>query len=119
MTITDVARAAGVSPSAVSYVLSGKRSISLETQRRVQQSIRELGYHPNAGARALVSSRTNVIALAIPFRVDVNAPVMMQFVATMASAARAHGQDVLLLTKDEGRRGCAGSSAQLSATRSS
>jgi DNA-binding LacI/PurR family transcriptional regulator len=32
VTIVDVARAAGVSPSTVSYVLSGKRAISLETQ---------------------------------------------------------------------------------------
>ncbi len=105
VTIIDVARSAGVSPSTVSYVLSGKRTISLETQRRVQQSIRKLGYHPNAGARALASSRTNVIALVIPFRVDLNVPVVMQFVATMVSAARAHDRDLLLLTKDEGPAG--------------
>jgi DNA-binding LacI/PurR family transcriptional regulator len=35
VTIADVASDAGVSPSTVSYVLSGKRSISLETRRRV------------------------------------------------------------------------------------
>ncbi len=52
--ITDVARHAGVSPSTVSYVLSGKRSISEETARRVEESIRQLGYRPHdwhAGAR--------------------------------------------------------------------
>jgi DNA-binding LacI/PurR family transcriptional regulator len=105
VTIMDVARAAGVSPSTVSYVLSGKRTISLETRRRVQQSIRRLGYHPNARARALASSRTNVVALVVPFRVDLNVSVVMQFVAAMIGTARAYDHDLLLLTKDEGPAG--------------
>jgi DNA-binding LacI/PurR family transcriptional regulator len=61
VTLAEVARHAGVSASTVSYVLSGKRSISDTTRRRVQQSIQELGYHPHAGARALASSRSNII----------------------------------------------------------
>jgi DNA-binding LacI/PurR family transcriptional regulator len=36
VTITDVARRAGVSRSTVSYVLSGSRPISPETRRRVE-----------------------------------------------------------------------------------
>ncbi len=67
-TVTDVARHAGVAPSTVSYVLSGKRSISAETRQRVLASIRALGYHPHAGARALASNRANVIALVLPLR---------------------------------------------------
>ncbi|WP_189223765.1 LacI family DNA-binding transcriptional regulator [Saccharothrix coeruleofusca] len=105
VTIADVARAAGVSPSTVSYVLSGKRSISEGTRRRVERSIRELGYHPNAGARALASSRTNVLALVAPLRADVNVPVVMQFVGGVVTRARAHDHDVLLLTEDEGPDG--------------
>ncbi|NUT46245.1 MAG: LacI family DNA-binding transcriptional regulator [Saccharothrix sp.] len=105
VTIADVARAAGVSPSTVSYVLSGKRSISETTRRRVHHSIRVLGYRPNAGARALASSRTNVLALVVPMRTDLNVPVVMQFVAATVAAARAHDHDVLLLTADEGPEG--------------
>jgi DNA-binding LacI/PurR family transcriptional regulator len=105
VTIIDVARAAGVAPSTVSYVLSGKRSISPETRRQVEQSIRKLGYHPHAGARALASSRTNVLALVIPLRTDLNVSVVMQFVASVTTAARTHDHDVLLLTKDEGPDG--------------
>ena len=55
-TIADVASHAGVSMSTVSYVLSGKRPISEETRQRVEEAIRELGYRPHAGARALASS---------------------------------------------------------------
>jgi DNA-binding LacI/PurR family transcriptional regulator len=102
VTIVDVAKAAGVAPSTVSYVISGKRRISPSTRRRVEQCIRELGYHPNAGARALASSRTNVLALAVPLRADLNLSVIMQFVSSVVAAARAHDLDLLLLTKDDG-----------------
>ena len=57
-TIGDVARVAGVSRSTVSYALSGKRSISSDTQRRIQEAIAELGFTVNAGARALATAQT-------------------------------------------------------------
>jgi DNA-binding LacI/PurR family transcriptional regulator len=101
-TIADVARAAGVSSSTVSYVLSGKRPISKETADRVNQAIRELKYQPNAGARALASSRTNILGLVIPFRAGQNVPVVMEFVAAVVARARTFDYDVLLLTQDEG-----------------
>ena len=104
-TIADVASHAGVAMSTVSYVLSGKRPISDETRRRVQASIRALGYHPNAGARALASSRSNVIALVIPLRTGVHVPVVMQFVVSVVTSARRFDHDVLLLTQDEGEKG--------------
>lgn len=102
ITIKDVARHAGVSVSTVSYVLSGKRPISRATSQRVRRSISELGFHPNAGARALASSRTSVLALVVPLRTDLNLPVIMQFVASIVTTARAHDYDVLLLTKESG-----------------
>ena len=70
-----MARHAGVSPSTVSYALSGKRPISDETRQRIERSIQELGYHPHAGARALASSRSNVLALVIPLRTGIHVPV--------------------------------------------
>ena len=57
VTIADVARRAGDSTSTVSYVLNGRTSVSDATRRRVQRSVAELGYHPNAGAKALAGSR--------------------------------------------------------------
>ncbi|GAA2397548.1 LacI family DNA-binding transcriptional regulator [Streptomyces glaucosporus] len=102
VTLAEVARHAGVSASTVSYVLSGKRSISAATRERVEQSIRELGYHPNAGARALASSRSNIIALMMPLRTDMYVPVMMEIALAVATTARSHDHDVLLLTGEEG-----------------
>ncbi|MEU3413696.1 LacI family DNA-binding transcriptional regulator [Streptomyces sp. NPDC006658] len=102
VTLAEVAQHAGVSASTVSYVLSGKRSISATTRHRVEQSIRELGYHPNAGARALAGKRSNIIALMIPLRTDMYVPVMMEIAIAVATTARTHGYDVLLLTGEEG-----------------
>ncbi|WP_328669401.1 LacI family DNA-binding transcriptional regulator [Streptomyces sp. NBC_00328] len=103
--ITDVARHAGVSPSTVSYALSGKRPISEATRQRVEESIRRLGYRPHAGARALASSRSNVLALVVPLRTGIHVPVVMQFAVSVVTAARLHDHDVLLLTQEEGEEG--------------
>jgi DNA-binding LacI/PurR family transcriptional regulator len=105
VTLADVARDAGVSQSTVSYVLSGKRTISSATRRRVERSIRTLGYRPHAGARALASRRTSVLALVTPLRPDLHTPVAMEFVISVVTAARGHAHDVLLLTNDEGPEG--------------
>ena len=54
-TRADVARAAGVSPSTVTYVLTGQRSTRSSTRERVMRAVRELDYHPNTAARSLAS----------------------------------------------------------------
>lgn len=100
-TMNDVAREAGVSLSTVSYVLSGKRTISEETRLAVQSAIRKLDYSPHSGARALASNRSNVLGLMAPLRADVNVSVIMQFVAAVVTTARTYNQDVLLLTQDD------------------
>lgn len=65
-TRADVARAAGVSESTVSYALSGSRPISAETRERIFDAMRRLDYTPNALARGLASRRTGLIAVAYP-----------------------------------------------------
>ncbi|MFJ5136937.1 LacI family DNA-binding transcriptional regulator [Streptomyces sp. NPDC088707] len=102
VTLADVARHAGVSASTVSYVLSGKRSISAPTRERIQHSIDTLGYRPHAGARALASSRTGILALMMPLRTGLHVPVTTEIAMAVTTTARSHGYDVLLLTGEEG-----------------
>lgn len=104
-TSKDVARLAGVSQSTVSYVMSGKRSISAETLRRVEEAMAALNYQPHAGARALAGSRTNTIAIVMPFVSDYVAGQLMEFVEEFVLAARRHDHDVLLVTAEEGIEG--------------
>lgn len=65
ITIKDVAKHAGVSPSTVSRVVSKKGKISEATVKKVFEAIDELGYVPNYTARSLVNSNTDTIAVAV------------------------------------------------------
>lgn len=103
--IHEVAEAAGVSISTVSYALSGKRSISPATRDRVERAAALLGYEPNAGARMLAGRRTNIFALTEPFRADTHAPTHMSFVLATSIAARRYDYDILLLTDAEASAG--------------
>jgi len=104
-TSKDVARVAGVSQSTVSYVLTGNRPISEQTRRRVLDAIEQLTYQPNAGARALASQRTRVIALVLPFDVVVDTTALVPFIETISISARSRDYDVLLLAANEGAAG--------------
>ncbi|EFM12925.1 transcriptional regulator, LacI family [Paenibacillus curdlanolyticus YK9] len=66
VTIKDIARIAGVSPSTVSRVVSNHPRISLDTSRKVKKIMDELGYHPNVMAKSLVSKTTNTLAILLP-----------------------------------------------------
>jgi len=105
--INEVAEAAGVSISTVSYALSGKRPVSVATRLRIEKAVRELGYSPNAGARMLAGSRTQIFALTEPLRRDTHAPTHMSFVLATAVAARRNDYDILLLTEEQASAGMA------------
>ncbi len=102
VTIADVARHAGVSRSTVSYVLSGARSISAETARRVEQAIEELQFHPHAGARSIRTRRSGVIAMALPMVYGPHNQVQMPYVWAALTAAQDLGLKLLMLTDDDG-----------------
>lgn len=65
-TLADVARRAGVSTATVSRCLNTPDRVIEETRNRVLQAVRDLGYSPNFGARALAAKRTNTIGAVIP-----------------------------------------------------
>lgn len=66
VTINHVAALAGVSPTTVSHVLSGKRLVAEETRDNVHEAIRKLGYRPNYVARSLRTRRSHMIAVVVP-----------------------------------------------------
>lgn len=61
----DVARLAGVSQSAVSRTFRPGASVAPETRTRVLEAAARLSYQPNALAQALISKRTNLVAILI------------------------------------------------------
>ncbi len=64
-TMKDVAVAAGVSQSTVSFVLNGQETmrISAETRQRVMDAVEVLGYRPRAAGRPPKSTGHRVIGL--------------------------------------------------------
>ena len=64
-TLDAVAARAGVGRGTVSRVVNGSPQVSPEARAAVQQAIAELGYVPNRAARALVTQRTDSVALVV------------------------------------------------------
>lgn len=102
VTRADVARSAGVSEATVSYVLSRKRTISEPTRLRVLAAMDELGYAPNAVARALAGRRTHVIALLMPTQERSINYADMEYLMGGAQAAREAGYRLLIWPTADG-----------------
>ena len=66
VTIKDIARELGVSPSTVSRAMKDHPDISPETKKLVNDLVEKLKYRPNAVALSLRSRKTNLIALVVP-----------------------------------------------------
>ncbi|MDO5722177.1 MAG: LacI family DNA-binding transcriptional regulator [Actinomycetaceae bacterium] len=65
MTITEVAREAGVSKGTVSRVLAGTYAVSPVTADKVNRAVKALGYLPSVRARALATGKANAIAVVV------------------------------------------------------
>ena len=80
LSIKDIAVAAGVSITTVSFILNGKakeKAISEVVTKKVEKIIKELGYKPNQLARSLRTGNSNIIGLIVE---DISNP----FFATIA-----------------------------------
>lgn len=64
-TLDEVAARAGVGRGTVSRVVNGSPQVSPESRAAVEQAIAELNYVPNRAARALVTQRTDSVALVV------------------------------------------------------
>jgi DNA-binding LacI/PurR family transcriptional regulator len=114
ITSVDVARRCGVSQSTVSLVLSGKGAgrVSERTADAVRAAAAELGYRPNAAARALKTGAARTVVLVVP---DVTNPFFGSVLRGAQSAARAAGYAVALVDTANDREYGTASAAALQA----
>lgn len=77
VTSYDVAKAAGVSQSAVSRVYREGHSVSKKTREKVIASANELGYKPNAIARMLITKRSGMVAVILSSRANLIYPEVL------------------------------------------
>lgn len=81
----DVARIAGVSQSAVSRCFASNASIAPAKRALILKVAAEIGYKPNALAKALISKRTNIVAVIISARTNFYYPEVLAELGTRLS----------------------------------
>ena len=98
VTIKDVAKKAGVSPSTVSRALSGNGPVKESTRRKVLDAVKLLDYRPNFLAQGLKEGKTKTIGLIIP---NIRNPIYPAVARGVEDAAKKFGYTVILCNTDE------------------
>ena len=98
VTIKDIARQLGISPSTVSRALKDHPEISPETKNAVVELAAKLNYQPNAVALSLQSSRSNVIGLVIP---EIVHYFFSQVISGIEDVAHDAGYQVMICQSNE------------------
>jgi LacI family gluconate utilization system Gnt-I transcriptional repressor len=102
VTLSDVARAAGVGESTASRVLRGHGSFSGKTRESVLAAARSLGYVPNRIAGTLASAGSKLVGIVIPSLSNIVFPDLLRGANTVLVAAGY--QPVVAVTDyDQGR----------------
>ena len=98
VTIFDVAKASGVSSSAVSYALNGKSGVSEDTRAKVLKIAHELGWKPNGAAQALAKSNTQRIGLVLGYDPKLLAveSYMMELISGLGAELEKHDYSLLV-----------------------
>jgi LacI family transcriptional regulator len=89
----DVAKAARLSPAAVSRYLNGSLTLPHATSRRIDDAIAALNYRPNPHARSLSRGRSDTIGLVVP---EIANPFFSKLAAAVEKAADEIGLGVML-----------------------
>ena len=101
VSMAEIARKLGVSPTLVSLVLSGKGSqfgIKKETQEAVRKLAAELNYVPNSVASSLRTGRTKIVGLIVP---DISNPFFSRIARSIEDVASASGYHLMVCSADE------------------
>ncbi|MEQ8308328.1 MAG: LacI family DNA-binding transcriptional regulator [Hoeflea sp.] len=99
VTSGDVARHAKVSQSAVSRAFTPGASISQKMREKILKSAAELGYRPNALARAMISGKSGLIAMLVAYLDNQFYPIMLEQISRKLQQS---GYQVLLFMTDPG-----------------
>ena len=97
VTIKDIARETGISVATVSRVVNGNYPVSEKTRKIVQEAMDRLHYRPNAIARSLRSSRSNLIALVVA---DLSNRFFMEAAKGLEEEASRHGYNLVIASSD-------------------
>jgi len=97
-TITDVARAAGVSPATISRVLNDSKRVSPDVASRVLAAVEELGYRPNPAAQVLLRGASHTIGVVVP---DLSNPYFAEVLKAVTDTAASQQHRTLVADTNE------------------
>lgn len=97
-TISDVARAAGVSTATAGRVLGGYGYTSEAKKEQVLKAAQSLGYRPNALARSLITGKTRTLGVVAG---DIQNPFYASVLRGISNVAEANGFGLLITNSDE------------------
>jgi LacI family transcriptional regulator len=95
VTLADIAREAGTSPSTASRALNGRGYVSTDARERLLEAADRLGYVPNASARTLKAQRSRVVGVVVS---DLGNQFYAQLAAGIEETLRAAGYQMFLLS---------------------
>lgn len=98
LTISDIARLAGVSKKSVSRVINAERGVSEKTRARILAIMRKQGYEPDRRARALARRQSFLLALAYD---NPNADYVLDVLNGMLRVAIPRGYEVIMHPVDD------------------
>ena len=104
VTITDIAKACGVSRATVSKALNGAPDIAPTTAERIRDRAKELGYLPNATARALKVGRSYNIGVLFSDATGggISHEYFSQILESVKRESERLGYDITFIGKDLG-----------------
>jgi len=97
VSITDIAAAAGVSPSTVSRALQDHPRISIGRRAAIKALAEQMGYRPSQVARSLVTGRTCTLGVVVT---DVTDPFVAEVLKGAEGASREAGYTLLFATSN-------------------
>lgn len=97
-TISEVAKAADVSPATVSRVMTGSKQVSPEVAARVLESVKSLGYRPNPAAQRLLRGASHTIGVVVP---DLSNPYFAEVLKAVTAAANDRHHRTLVADTNE------------------
>lgn len=98
VTIKDIAKYSNVSTATVSRVLNNNGYVSKEARLRVEEAIKKLNYRPNAIAKSLKLSKTNLIGIIVP---DISNDYFMKIVKSIEDIVEKKGYNLLICSSNE------------------
>ncbi|MFF2483860.1 LacI family DNA-binding transcriptional regulator [Paenibacillus sp. NPDC058071] len=104
ITIYDISKACGFSPTTVSKALNGYPDVKEKTRRLIKQTAKEMGYYPNSQAKALIKRKAWNIGVLFQDgeNIGITHPLFAEILESFKKVAESKGYDVTFISNKIG-----------------